>query len=117
MRTCAPIAIEDCKKANGINYCYCKKEKEDLAASTELRGWFTKKNEEITANNKIENIKRSLGILENNIEKEEFKKDEEHKKKRKHFQDIKEVFETKETKIHALYAINLSPIHIFFNHL
>jgi len=26
MRTCAPIAIEDCKKANGINYCYCKKE-------------------------------------------------------------------------------------------
>ena len=75
-----------------------EKEKEDLAASTELRGWFTKKNEKITANNKIENIKRSLGILENNIEKEEFKKDEEHKKKRKHFQDIKEVFETKETK-------------------
>ena len=26
MRTCAPIAIEDCKEANGINYCYCKKE-------------------------------------------------------------------------------------------
>jgi len=26
MCTCAPIAIEDCKKANGINYCYCKKE-------------------------------------------------------------------------------------------
>ena len=26
MRSCAPIAIEDCKEANGINYCYCKKE-------------------------------------------------------------------------------------------
>jgi len=26
MRTCAPIAIEDCKQANGINYCYCKAE-------------------------------------------------------------------------------------------
>ena len=26
MRTCAPIAFDDCRKANGINYCYCKKE-------------------------------------------------------------------------------------------
>ena len=26
MRSCAPIAIDDCKEANGINYCYCKKE-------------------------------------------------------------------------------------------
>jgi len=26
MRSCAPIAIEDCKEANGINYCYCKAE-------------------------------------------------------------------------------------------
>jgi len=24
MRNCAPIAIEDCKEANGVNYCYCK---------------------------------------------------------------------------------------------
>ena len=26
MRTCAPIAFDDCREANGINYCYCKKE-------------------------------------------------------------------------------------------
>lgn len=26
MRSCAPIAIEDCKEANGVNYCYCKTE-------------------------------------------------------------------------------------------
>ena len=26
MRTCAPIGIDDCKAANGVNYCYCSGE-------------------------------------------------------------------------------------------
>jgi len=26
MRNCAPIAFEECKEANGVNYCYCKNE-------------------------------------------------------------------------------------------
>ena len=26
MRSCAPIAIEDCKEANGVTYCYCNAE-------------------------------------------------------------------------------------------
>lgn len=26
MRTCAPIGIDDCKAANGVNYCYCSTE-------------------------------------------------------------------------------------------
>ena len=26
LRTCAPIGIDDCKKANAVNYCYCSKE-------------------------------------------------------------------------------------------
>ena len=26
MRTCAPIGIDDCKKANSVNYCYCSKD-------------------------------------------------------------------------------------------
>ncbi len=26
MRTCAPIAFEECKEANGVTYCYCKNE-------------------------------------------------------------------------------------------
>ena len=26
LRNCAPIAFEECKEANGVNYCYCKRE-------------------------------------------------------------------------------------------
>ena len=26
LRTCAPIAIDDCEVANGVTYCYCKNE-------------------------------------------------------------------------------------------
>ena len=41
-RTCARIGIDDCKKANAVNYCYCSKE----ACNTPERrlaeaGWAT----------------------------------------------------------------------------
>jgi hypothetical protein len=26
LRTCAPIAVDDCKEINGVTYCYCKNE-------------------------------------------------------------------------------------------
>lgn len=26
LRTCAPVGIDDCKKANGVNYCYCSRD-------------------------------------------------------------------------------------------